>query len=79
MMVLGADLLCQGEFLPEGKPLTKARASTNPRAYAGYTFGNNHPLFAQRVHDILTLVSFARSDRYGAKGIHLSARTGDLS
>ncbi|MFC1634906.1 alpha/beta hydrolase family protein [Planctomycetota bacterium] len=71
MAVLSADLLYQGEFLSDGKPLTEARASTNPRAYAGFTFGYNHPLFAQRVHDILALISFARSDRYGAKYIHL--------
>jgi len=71
MTVLSADLLYQGELLSDGKPLTKARASSNPREYAGYTFGYNHPLFAQRVHDVLTLVSFARSDQYGAKRIHL--------
>ncbi|MBL7185746.1 MAG: acetylxylan esterase [Phycisphaerae bacterium] len=71
MTVLSADLLYQGEFLPGGKPLTKARASSNPHAYAGFTFGYNHPLFAQRVHDILTLVSFARSDQFGSEHIHL--------
>ena len=71
MAVLIADLLYQGEFLSDSKPLTQARSSTNPRAYAGFTFGYNHPLFAQRVHDILTLISFARSDRHGAKRIHL--------
>ena len=71
MAVLSADLLYQGEFLSGGKPLTQARASTNPRAFSGFTFGYNHPIFAQRVHDILTLISFARSDRYGVKRIHL--------
>ena len=76
MVVLSADLLYQGEFLSSGKPLTQARASTNPRAYAGFTFGYNHPLFAQRVHDILTLISFARSGQYGAKRIHLVGVSG---
>jgi len=71
MVVLSADLLYLGEFLSSDKPLTQARASTNPRAFSGFTFGYNHPLFAQRVHDILTLISFARTDRYGAKQIHL--------
>ena len=70
-VVLSADLIYQGESLSDGKPLTKARASTNPREYAGYTFGYNHPLFAQRVHDILTLVSFACSDKFGAEHIYL--------
>jgi len=69
--VLSADLIYQGEFLSDGKPLTKARVSTNPREYAGYTFGYNHPLFAQRVHDILTLVSFARSEQCGAEHVYL--------
>jgi len=71
MTVLSADLLYQGEFLSDGTPLTRARASTNPRAFTGFTFGYNHPLFAQRVHDILTLISFARSDRLGSEHIHL--------
>jgi dienelactone hydrolase len=71
MTVLSADLLYQGEFLADGKPLTKARASSNSRAFTGFTFGYNHPLFAQRVHDILTLVSFVRSDRFGSEHIHL--------
>ena len=70
-VVLSPDLIYQGEFLSDGKPLTQARASTNSREYAGFTFGYNHPLFAQRVHDILTLVSFARSDELGAERVHL--------
>lgn len=69
--VLSADLLYQGEFLADGKPLAQARVSTNPREYAGYTFGYNHPLFAQRVHDILTLIAFARSEQCGAELVHL--------
>jgi hypothetical protein len=28
--------------------------------YAGYTYGYNRPLFAQRVHDVLSLVAYAR-------------------
>ncbi len=71
MTILSADLLYQGEFLVHGKPLAEGRASTNPRAFTGFTFGYNHPLFAQRVHDILTLVSFARSDQFGSALIHL--------
>ena len=71
MAVLSADLLYQGEFLSNSKPLTEAQASTNPRAYAGFTFGYNHPLFAQRVHDILAIISLAYSNQYGAKHIHL--------
>jgi hypothetical protein len=59
--VVGADLLYQGEFLADGKPLSQARVVNNPRQFAGYTFCYNHPLFAQRVHDILTLIAFVQS------------------
>jgi hypothetical protein len=38
--------------------------------FAGYTYGYNRPVFANRVRDILTAVAFAR-DLGGAKTIHL--------
>jgi len=56
--VVGADLFQQGEFLEEGQSLSQTRKVTNPREYAGYSFGYNHTLFAHRVHDILTLVAW---------------------
>lgn len=65
--VLGADLLYQGEFLADGEPLRQTRVVANPREFAGYTFGYNHALFAQRTHDILTLVQFLRSGTNGAQ------------
>ena len=54
--VLGADLLQQG-----GEPVRQARAVDNPREFAGYTFGYNRALFAQRTHDVLTLVRFLQA------------------
>ncbi len=74
--VLTADLLYQGEFVPPGATMTQSKRVKNPREYAGYTLGYNHPLFAQRVHDVLTLIAFARKTvgpqgqvyLYGAKG-----------
>jgi len=59
--VVGADLLYQGEFLADGKPLEQQRMVGDARRsnYAGYTFGYNRPLFAERVHDVLSLVSLA--------------------
>ncbi len=74
-VVVSADLLYQGEFLADGKPLTEARVVPNPREFAGYTFGYNHPLFAQRVHDILTLIASVqdgehRPDRIDLIGVH---------
>jgi hypothetical protein len=54
--VIGADLLFQGDFLADGKPLTRTRTVENPREFAGYTYGYNPSLFAQRTHDVLSLV-----------------------
>ena len=54
--VLGADLLAQG-----GEPVKQTRTVNNPREFAGYTFGYNRALFAQRTHDVLTLVQFLRT------------------
>jgi len=58
--VVGVDLLYQGEFLADGKPIEKTRRVGNPRESAAYTFGYNHTLFARRVHDVLTTIAFVR-------------------
>jgi dienelactone hydrolase len=58
--VLGADLLYQGEFVANGQAPSQTRTVANPREFAGYTFGYNSSLFAQRTHDVLTLVTFLR-------------------
>ncbi len=64
MAVVGIDLFGQGELTPDGKPMTHNRlnrSAHDERApYAGYTYGYNYPLVVQRVHDILSAVSFAR-------------------
>jgi hypothetical protein len=65
--VLGADLLFQG-----GEPVKQTRVVANPREFAGYTHGYNHTLFAQRTHDVLTLVTFLRNARVGS---HPSPKT----
>lgn len=59
--VLGADLFDQGEFLADDKPITRTPVVSNPRQSAAYTFGYNHSLFADRAHDVLTLVKFIRT------------------
>ena len=51
--VLGADL-----FNQSGKTVEQTRVVENPREFAGYTFGYNHALSAQRTHDVLSIVSF---------------------
>ncbi|HTQ37404.1 MAG TPA: acetylxylan esterase [Pirellulales bacterium] len=61
--VIGLDLLYQGEFLSDGKPLEHTRqVATKDRNSAAYTFGYNRALFAQRVHDVLTAISYFRGD-----------------
>ena len=61
--VVALDLFEQGEFLPDGKPLTETRQVTNKsHNSAAYTFGYNRALFAQRVHDVLTAISYFRGD-----------------
>ena len=57
----GIDLLYQGEFLADGKPLDLARKVENPREFAGFTLGYNAALPAQRAHDLLALISFCRN------------------
>ncbi len=58
--VAGVDLLYQGEFLPDGQPLTHTPRVKNPREAASYTFGYNHALFVHRVHDVLSVVNFIK-------------------
>ncbi|MCR9197328.1 MAG: acetylxylan esterase [Planctomycetaceae bacterium] len=69
--IASSDLLYQGEFLPDGRPLTQSRVVDNPREFAGYTLGYNHPLFAQRVHDILSVVSYVRHHGTQPQAVHL--------
>jgi hypothetical protein len=63
IQVVGLDLLYQGEFLPDGKRLLYTRkVAAKGHESAAYTFGYNRALFAQRVHDVLTAVSYFRGD-----------------
>jgi dienelactone hydrolase len=64
--ILAVDVFGTGELTPE-KPMT-----VNPK-FAGYTFGYNRPLVAQRAHDVLTAVGFARKQE-GVKAVHLLGR-----
>jgi dienelactone hydrolase len=62
--VIGVDLLYQGEFLADGKPLARTPRVKNPREAGAYTFGYNHALFVHRVHDVLAAVKFARNSSH---------------
>jgi dienelactone hydrolase len=61
--LLAVDVFGTGELTPEKLTAVDGR-------YAGYTFGYNRPLVAQRVHDILTAVAYARGHEK-AKAVHL--------
>jgi hypothetical protein len=75
--VLAADLFGQGEFTPDAKPVAEQRMIRSGNGgepwqrAAVYTFGYNRPLFAQRVHDVLTLIRFVQTDEHEAKQVHL--------
>ena len=81
--VAGLDLLFQGEFLADGKPVERARLNESGRGswktYAGYTYGYNQSLFAQRTSDILTLIAFVRSQEEAEEqpqAVHLVGTAG---
>jgi dienelactone hydrolase len=74
--VIGVDLIYQGEFLKDGKPLEKARKVGNNRESAAYSFGYNPTAFAQRVHDVLTVTAFVKNHERSPKTITLVGLNG---
>lgn len=58
--VVGADLIFQGQ--DAGK---QNRVVENPREAACYTYGYNDSLFAQRVHDALSIICFLHNTQVG--------------
>jgi len=73
--VVGVDLFGQGEFTADGRPLAKQQINDGghgaANAYAGFTFGYNHPLFSQRVHDILSVIALVRGGQSRAEKVDL--------
>jgi hypothetical protein len=70
------DLLLTGEFTSDGEPVKESPRVNNSREFAGYTLGYNHPLFAQRVHDILTLLSSTVFHERQPRKVHLVGLNG---
>jgi dienelactone hydrolase len=77
--VVAPDVFQTGELVgnwPLNDAERKGKSFREPSMYpvnsqfAGYTYGYNRPVFANRVHDILSTVMFAR-DIVKAKTIHL--------
>ena len=60
--IAAVNLYGQGSAKPGDPHLTEQRIVTNPREAPSYTLGYNDSLFAQRVHDVLTLVAALRND-----------------
>ncbi|MBL9171211.1 MAG: hypothetical protein JNN07_25995 [Verrucomicrobiales bacterium] len=69
--VAGIDLLHQGEFLADNLPLTQTPRVKNNREAAAYTFGYNATVCAQRIQDVLRLVSFIQHHERTSKSIGL--------
>lgn len=74
--LVSADLFAQGEFLGSGEPLTQQPVVTNPREAAAYTYCYNDTLFVQRVHDVLTLISWVGDDEHEPKRLNLIGTSG---
>lgn len=75
-VILSADLFGQGEFLESGDDPSKQRmwyqrkGTQGWERFSGYTYGYNHPIMVQRIHDALSLVAHAK-DQSASKSVHL--------
>ena len=66
-----ADLFLTGDFADDHEPVAQMPVVKNPREFAGFTLGYNHPLFAQRVHDVLTCLSSAKYHEQNPSKVHI--------
>jgi dienelactone hydrolase len=70
LALLGVDVLLTGA----ARPADEARLPVDPERhdrYAGFTWGYNRTLLAERVHDALTAVAYARG-LSGVRAVHLA-------
>lgn len=74
--IVAPDLFQQGEFLASHERLEETRRVGNTRDFAGYTFGYNRTLLGHQVHDILTILKFAKDDDHQPKEVHLLGTDG---
>ena len=74
--VAGVDLLFQGDHGGEGQSGAANRVVGNTREFAGYTYGYNHTLLAQRAHDVMSAVAFAKTHHDAPKSVELVALDG---
>lgn len=76
LAVIGVDLIYQGEFLSQEESAAKNRPVKNPREFAGYTYGYNYSLLAQRAHDVLTMIAFVKHNDAQPGSVELVALDG---
>lgn len=69
--VASPDLYLSGAFTDDHEPVSQMPVVKNPREFAGFTLGYNHPLFAQRVHDVLTCLSSAKYHEQNPAKVHI--------
>lgn len=74
--VVGVDLLSQGEFNSADAGPATNRSVKNPREFAGYTYGYNPALLAERAADVLTVIAGVRRHSPEKKVISLVALDG---
>lgn len=74
--VVGVDLIHQGEFRSDGSPLLQTPKVKETRESAAYTFGYNPSVFAQRVHDILSVTKFVVDHERTSKRVVLIGTSG---
>ncbi len=81
--ICAIDLLHTGEHLKEGEqPPAKQTVfgygdGKQPwMKFSGYTYGYNHPLFAKRVHDLLTAISLVHNHERTPDAVDLIAVSG---
>lgn len=72
-LVVGVDLLLQGEFNSGGDDMQKNHPVKNPREFAGFTYGYNRTLLAERAQDILTVISFIKHHDQAPQSVELVA------
>lgn len=87
--IMAPDVFLTGEFHLAGGAPTTVPAVKNEEAFATYNHGYNRTVLAQRVHDLLTVMAFAKAgikpssmhlvaiDRAGVWGLLARALAGD--
>jgi len=65
MLSQGTTVIAADLFTPPADADGRQRVVKNPREFAGYSFGYNPTLFAERAHDVLSIVHFLRTAKIG--------------